>query len=234
MECPRRKPQYDNGWTAIRACALDWGVPSSRRGLSWPERPGELAPPGSEVPSRAHRMSRVWTLRSPAGLTAHRGAPAPALRDPGTSGPPVLLREGPSPITSGRELGRSLLQVGRSDCGLEDICHLAQTLRQALPGWLQQVGHVRQDQALCACTSVLEGWRCLPGWSQGSTQHCAHISSRAASKCRKKRAEALLLVGKSFSEVPSVGPLGPHGPGLAPVMAPLLTAGRGAWGAVTS
>lgn len=37
---------------------------------------------------------------------------------------------------------------------------------------------------------------------------------------------SLLLVGKYFSEVPSVGPLGPHGLGPAPVLALLLTAGR--------
>lgn len=59
-----------------------------------------------------------------------------------------------------------------------------------------------------------------------STQNHADVSSRTVSSYRKKTLGSLLLVGKSFSEVASVGPLGPHGLGPPPVPALLLTAAR--------
>ena len=91
-------------------------------------------------------------------------------------------------------------------------------LRQALPGWLHRVGR----------GSVL---LCLPSWSVGDVSLRGPKGPQHPSAGREGLGP-LLLAGKRFSEVLGTGTPGPCGPDLAPATAPLLMAGRGAWGTV--
>lgn len=138
----RSAPMPQTGDALLPAWAvLARETPSSSCLGSWPQQDLRCRP----EPTRGVVPGHV---RSPAGPRCSPccSSPSSAVTWDVRATGPALRR--PQPDNLQRELGLSLLQVGRSDCGPEDIGHLVRSLRPALPGCLQQVGHVRQQQAL--------------------------------------------------------------------------------------
>lgn len=140
-EGPRRKAQRDTGWTAIRA------VPQT--GVCRPPTWASLARDARGAGPKQDRSCHP----EPTGkvVSGHGKSPAGPRGSPWCSSPSWAatwdvrtFHKAPGLITSDRELGRGWLQLGRSDCGLEDICHLAQSLRQAsqggFPSWPRRAG----------------------------------------------------------------------------------------------